>query len=91
MMNNPYIDVHGDDPSTWIRIFSVNADSEELVWHRDKKDRVIEVISGKGWSFQRDNEIPFPINSGSKFKIKAMVYHRLILGTTALKIQIKET
>ena len=31
--------------------------SDELVWHRDKRDRKIRVISGVGWKFQRDNEL----------------------------------
>ena len=86
----PYIDNYvGEDE--WVREFPVDVDSEELHWHRDKKDREIEVLFGEGWMFQRDNEIPFIINTYSKFKINAMVYHRIIKGTTPLIIKIKET
>ena len=31
-----------------------------------KKDRQIKVMYGNGWKFQRDNEIPFIINTNSK-------------------------
>lgn len=89
-MVKPYIDEYLND-NEWIRTFDVNVDSDELVWHRDRNDREIEVLEGVGWRFQRDNEIPFIINTNSKFKINAMVYHRLILGDTPLKIKIRET
>lgn len=89
-MVKPYNDYYVDE-GEWVREFAVDVDSDELVWHRDEKDREIEVLHGEGWQFQRDNEVPFIINTNSKFKINAMVYHRLIKGTTPLIIKIKET
>lgn len=90
-MVKPYADVRSDDtPNEWLRMFGSDADNEELVWHRDYKTREIEVMFGEGWKFQRDNEIPFDINTNSKFTIESMVYHRLIKGRTALIIKIKE-
>lgn len=86
----PYIDEYLNE-NEWIRKFDHRVDSDELVWHRDKCDREIEVLHGEGWKFQRDNEIPFIINTNSKFKINALVYHRLIKGDTPLIIKIKET
>ena len=86
----PYTDEYLNEDE-WIRKFDHRLDSDELVWHRDTKDREIEVLHGDGWMFQRDNEIPFIINNSSKFKINAMVYHRLIKGNTSLIIKIKET
>lgn len=74
----------------WYRVFDHNLENDELVWHRDRKTREIEVMCGDGWEFQRDNEIPFNINTSSKFTIEAMVYHRLIKGHTPLVIKIKE-
>ena len=43
----PYTDL-GD-----IRTFDINEDQAEFVWHKDKEDRMVEVISGNGWQFQK--------------------------------------
>ena len=86
----PYIDEYLNE-NEWIRKFDHDVESEELVWHRDVNDREIIVLEGSGWAFQRDNEMPFIINTNSKFKINAMTYHRLIRGNTSLIIKIKET
>lgn len=86
---NPYADIKLEK-NEWIRTFDVNTDDQEFIWHRDRKDREIEVLSGDGWKFQRDNEIPFNINKNNKFEIKAMTYHRIIKGNTNLVIKIKE-
>tara|TARA_Y100000389_G_scaffold54036_1_gene49877 strand:- start:10638 stop:10919 length:282 start_codon:yes stop_codon:yes gene_type:complete len=87
----PYYDITVKD-NEWIRMFSEEVDNDEMVWHRDKKDREIRVMYSKGdWKFQRDNEIPFIINTSSKFNIDAMVYHRLIKGSGPLVLRIKET
>ena len=76
--------------NTILRTFSPNVMSEELVWHRDKKDRVVEVVDGNGWFFQMDNEIPKEMKKGDVFEIKAETYHRILKGTTPLKVKIKE-
>jgi hypothetical protein len=60
------------------------------VWHRDRHDRVIEVVRGEGWMFQRDNSIPVHINEGSVFRINANEWHRLIKGRGDLVIKIHE-
>lgn len=87
---NPYHDYEVSE-GEWIRMFPCGVECDEMVWHRDCHEREIEVLHGKGWSFQRDNELPFIINTHSKFKINAMVYHRLITGDSALIIRIRET
>lgn len=89
-MVKPYRDEYIDH-GEWVRVFDGDTDNDELVWHRDKNPREIQVLHGKGWQFQRDNEIPFIINTNSKFNIDAMVYHRLIKGDTQLILKIKET
>jgi hypothetical protein len=88
-MSDSYVDEQTVDHS-WLRTFSANVDSEELVWHRDLKNRDIVVESGTGWEFQRENEIPFSIKKGDTFSINKMTYHRLIKGNTDLCIRIKE-
>jgi len=72
------------------RIFDEEAINDELVWHRDKKDRTIFVISGVNWKFQRDNELPFVIKVGDKFKIEKEKYHRIHKGQGKLIIEIEE-
>jgi quercetin dioxygenase-like cupin family protein len=71
-----------------IRIFNENIDSEELKWHRDREERLIEVISGNGWKLQLDNELPKELNPGEKYIIPEGVYHRVIKGNTNLKIVV---
>ena len=60
----PYIDQDN------IRTFSKNVDPMDLIWHMDDEDRNIEVLEGKGWQFQKDNELPFQLNVGDNIFIK---------------------
>lgn len=76
--------------STLLREFSKDVDPNELIWHRDRHDRVVEVISGVGWKFQRDNAFPILLREGDVFSISAGQYHRLIKGKTDLRIRIHE-
>jgi hypothetical protein len=78
----PYIDC--DDG----RIFPVDVLEEDLIWHRDKEDRVFTVLEGSGWGFQLENGLPFELNLGDEVTIHKMVYHRLIKGITPLKVEI---
>jgi hypothetical protein len=85
--NLPYEDLQIND-LIYERTFSVDLESEELVWHRDKEDRLIEVLAGEGWKFQRDNHLPQKISPGDKVKIKKEEWHRIIKGETNLKLLI---
>jgi len=67
-----------------------NVDSDELVWHRDKKDRTIKVIESNNWKLQMDNELPIPLLMGQEYEIKKEVYHRVHKGRGKLVIEIKE-
>ena len=71
-----------------VRTFSKNINKLELVWHQDKEDRHIEVLDGKGWQIQRDNQLPFDIQKGDRIFITANEIHRVLKGTTDLKIKI---
>ena len=74
-----------------IREFSKDTNPADLVWHRDRNDRVIKVISSNGWLFQRDNSIPKIMESGDIIEIKANEWHRIIKGSdTNLVITIRE-
>ena len=39
------------------RTFDEDVAEEEMVWHRDKRDRTITVLEGEGWMFQFDNQM----------------------------------
>ena len=53
----PYKDKQLTETSK-IRVFKSDVDSGELQWHRDREDRLVEVIEGNGWKFQLDNQLP---------------------------------
>jgi hypothetical protein len=73
-----------------IREFDTNIPTEELVWHRDKKNRIVEVISGNGWKFQMDNQLPIELKKGMQIQIPKETFHRIGKGNTKLVIKIKE-
>lgn len=74
------------------REFDHMVETDELVWHRDKRDRKVTVLEGEGWFFQMDNDIPRPMKEGEEFFVPKEEYHRIYKqGTTPLKISIKET
>lgn len=72
----------------WIRTFDSN--ENELEWHRDEKDREIEVLEGSGWLFQFDDDLPFFINRRNTVFIPKNVFHRLHKGIGKLTLKIKE-
>lgn len=74
------------EPNVVIREFDDKLDSEELVWHRDNEDRLIEVIGETDWMFQRDNELP--IKMVGKFEIPKQQWHRAIKGSGKLILKI---
>ena len=72
--------------NTFIREFSQDTDSGEMMWHRDREDRIIESINNTDWMLQLDNELPKKIEG--KVFIPMGAYHRLIKGTGDLKIRL---
>jgi hypothetical protein len=71
-----------------IRTFNEDIDGEELVWHRDREDRLVEVLEGENWMVQMDNQLPIKMKSGDTFIIPEGVYHRVLKGDGDLKISI---
>ena len=88
-MVNPYEDIILENGAI-IRTFAEGLNEEELVWHRDRNDREIAVLSGNGWQLQMDNRLPEEMKPGSLYYINKMEYHRLIKGNGALKLKIWE-
>ena len=56
--------------NVFLRYFHHNVLSEELIWHQDREDRIVEVIQSDNWYFQKDDQIPFKLEEGMKFSIK---------------------
>ena len=71
-----------------IRTFSQDVSQFELVWHRDKEDRIVTPIGQTDWKFQLDNDIPRTIEK--EIFIPKETYHRLIKGTNNLKVRIQK-
>jgi quercetin dioxygenase-like cupin family protein len=71
-----------------IRTFSKDVDPMELVWHQDKEDRHIEVLDGEEWSIQMDDQLPLVVSKGDRIFITEGQVHRILKGTTDLKIKI---
>lgn len=71
-----------------LRTFSSDIDSEELKWHRDRENRLVEIIEGDDWFLQMDNELPKKLVVGEKYYIPEGVYHRVIKGKKNLKVII---
>jgi hypothetical protein len=69
-----------------IREFSSNVDSSELIWHKDKEDRIVEVLQNNNWMFQMDNELPKLLKDN--LFIPKETYHRVIKGDGDLVVKI---
>ena len=73
-----------------VRVFRENVREEDLIWHRDLKDRSLHVLEGYGWKLQRDNEEPMDLLEGHSYSIDKMEYHRVIKGEGDLVVRIYE-
>jgi hypothetical protein len=82
---HPYTEDKKDDIR--IRTFSSQTPEEELKWHWDEENRIVKPLSENDWLFQFDNELPFKIDR--PISIEAGVIHRVIRGTTDLKVSIE--
>ena len=71
-----------------VRVFTESIDNHELKWHRDREDRLVEVIEGEGWELQFDDELPIKLEKGMSLIIPEGVYHRVIKGSGNLKVSI---
>ena len=71
-----------------IRTFSHKVDNEELMWHRDEEDRIVESIGNTDWMIQLDDELPQTLTE--KVFIPKEVYHRVIKGNGDLTVKVKK-
>lgn len=73
-----------------IRTFTEGIGQKELIWHRDKKDRYVKVVSGEKWQLQFEDKMPKEMVTDSTYFIPKMTYHRLIKGKGVLIVEIEE-
>lgn len=85
----PYID-QKLNTKEFIRTFPKDVTSEELVWHRDRNNRIIKVLEGEGWELQLDDNLPQPLLVGEEIVIPSYTFHRIKRGKTDLKLKIEE-
>ena len=77
--------------NVFLREFSRDVGSSELAWHRDRRDRYVKVRSGAGWQLQMENKLPKTLTPGEVYFIPKETYHRVIKGSKALVVEIRET
>jgi hypothetical protein len=70
------------------RVFSENTEDKELVWHRDREDRIVVPINESGWKLQMDNELPIELKPNMEYFIPKETFHRVIKGDKDLIINI---
>lgn len=85
---SPYTESRNGD--CIIREFSKDVPVGDLIWHRDEHDRKIKIISGEGWQFQFDNQLPQDIVVEQIILVPKETYHRLLRGYTDLVLEITE-
>jgi len=71
-----------------VRTFLQEVDEFELVWHRDREDRIVTTLSETDWKFQFENELPIKIEE--EIFIPKNKFHRLIKGTGDIKLRVKK-
>ena len=77
--------------NSFFREFSPEVEESQLVWHRDKKDRKISIVSGKNWKIQFDNELPKELIIGEDIFIPKDIFHRIWRGEDILRLKIEES
>ena len=87
----PFVDIRDAfNKNVFVRTFKEDVKLDKLIWHKDKKDREFLVLSGMGWKFQKDNELPIDLELGNVYHINKEVYHRLLKGDSDLTLEIRE-
>lgn len=72
----------------YIREFKSDVNNDELEWHLDKEDRIVETIQNEGWMIQIDNQLPIILKD--EVYIPKETYHRLIKGNNTLIVKINK-
>ena len=90
-MNNPYTEQeytkHGTLEKYIVRTFSKDVNEEELIWHKDRQNRTIHILSGEKWKIQLEDNLPLDLKIGKEYYIPKLTYHRVIKGEGDLVIR----
>lgn len=87
-MEFPFTQEHIDGKI--LRTFSSEVDTNELKWHYDLKDRLVQILSGEDWELQLDNQLPEKLTPLKEYFIPKGVYHRVKKGNGDLVVIITE-
>ena len=87
-MEFPFTQEHIDGKI--LRTFSSEVDTDELKWHYDLKDRLVQIVSGEDWELQLDNQLPEKLTPLKEYFIPKGVYHRVKKGNGDLVVIITE-
>lgn len=85
----PYNEVRSSSGQI-IREFKLDVDDHDLIWHQDRFERAVRVISAEGWKLQLEEGLPFELRDGGTYKIPARSWHRVIKGHGNLVLEITE-
>lgn len=88
-MRKVYRDLMLAENVKYRRILNEGA-ADECTWHRDEKDRIVQIVEGQGWKIQFDNQLPVTVRPGDRIRILAQEWHRVIPGKGDLLMIIKE-
>ena len=53
----PFKETHLQD-NLYLREFEESVDTDDLEWHRDRENRIVEIIGETDWELQMDNQLP---------------------------------
>ena len=81
----PFKETHLQD-NLYLREFEESVDTDDLEWHRDRENRIVEIIGETDWELQMDNQLPQQM--AGKIFIPKEVWHRVIKGNSDLKVKI---
>lgn len=84
----PFIDI--EIINSFFRIFDDSVKEEDLIWHKDKFSRALEIKKSRGWKLQIDNELPVNLEENQIYLVPQLVHHRLIKGEGQLIMRINE-
>jgi hypothetical protein len=57
-MKQPFEELIGTYDKS-VRVFSSDIDEEDLVWHRDREDRLLQIVGEMSdWQIQLENQLP---------------------------------
>jgi hypothetical protein len=78
-----------DNGNIKYRTFDSGVDEHELMWHRDREDRLVTIIEANGWKFQMDNKLPIVLKENDQIFIPKDTFHRVIKGNGDFKIKVE--